>query len=390
VTTVAPTLDLLSELVLDGRLSAVERIILVTLLLRQPTAAWCTAESDAELAARHGVSRRTVQAALQHGEEAGWVRRFAPDELRAWLAAAGRGAIFDALAAGVRSARRLIVSLHRLDELAGELAPRCEVDARAGAGARTTVRDAPPELAPACESLACAGVSNLSSNENENDNDHSRSRSETRAPATPPVAAPPDPEQVAAWERDRHLPGTLGAIARMALAALEDERQGRLAPPPAPARPEPPPAPAPPPAARQSDPPGRPPSAVRRLAYDLLEQLGEPDPIASSARDGLVVLLASEFGVPAGDVETLGFWERSLVRFGASEGGRIAVREILTATFRRTVRDRARWLSRCLAQEHRAWGAQKPTPGATRQSSPGVGRNVTPRALSNSTREVNP
>lgn len=135
---------------------------------------------------------------------------------------------------------------------------------------------------------------------------------------------------------------------------------------------------------------GAAPPASLRAAKELVARLGGEDHTA--AVDALWLFLASELGALP---EFEAYWSFAFDALGRSEGGKVALREILVAAWRKGKICRAAYVSSCLKREIAAWGlspppAQKRTPGATRQCPPGVRSVGYFRAVSNRTQGVAP
>lgn len=162
----------------------------------------------------------------------------------------------------------------------------------------------------------------------------------------------------------------LAEIARRALALPETTE---VAPAPASA-----PAPSPPPAPPALQPaPGAGPLPTREFlgrAHRFIDALGDGDALVTAGM--LYSLLARQFRVPAGS-RSAEIWPARIVWLAGSENGRVRLREMVRAAVGRSMPER--YLSACLGNEWNLYGDgarsahEKPTPGATRQSPPGVG-----------------
>ena len=306
-------LEVSVELTLDARLSATARLILGALVLDQTGPV--VYPTDRELADRHGVSERTVRGALAAGERAGWVRRLNWSDLLSW---------YPELAARVPRIcrpRRFIVLLwlHRGSDPATP-------NRQSPAPSRAPSGNVDPELpAPDCRPLACArsACSELRT-------------SEIRTTFVPPLSPP--------------MNAVLGPVwAHAMAAAAERESTPGYVPPPAVYVP-----PAPPPV-----------HTVRMKAEDMVAACLGPDQAA--ALDALLLWLATE--LHDAKPVTRAFWARSIPAILTSADGFDRLVELIVGA--RSKRFPSHWFSACLSRGQPE--AQKPTPGASYQASPGAG-----------------
>ncbi len=307
-------LEVSIELTLDASLSATARIILGALIVDEPGPV--VTPTDRELADRHGVSERTARNALASGERAGWIRRGTWGELLAH---------FPDLAARVPRVcrpRRFIVLLwlHRGREPATPgRKPAASKPAPSG-------NPDPEPPAPDCRPLACArsACSELRTIEREE-----------RTFVLPPSVG--------------SNPALAAGFARMMAEASERESTPGFVPLPDVWEP----------------PKCKPTPTARMKVEDMVAACVGPDQVA--ALDALLLWLATELR----DAKPLtrSFWARTIPAILSSADGFDELVELIVAARRK--RFPARWFSACMARGGPS--AQKPIPGASRQTSPGIG-----------------
>lgn len=350
------------QFALDGYLTAEQLLALAEIACLGSRKCVVVADTLREMATTCRKCESFVDAMIASAVRAGYVARMTPAQYEVFRATHGLTAKEFAPPVLPRGNGKLTVFLWRFpDHLADVVLepPSNSPRRKASNGPRPRALNGPstraiePESPPACAVQGpstrafprAPALRNPGSDYENDDHDHPHSPSEPRR-------RPRACDVEAHWGR---------LMERQAVKEAASPTPAETAAPP----PLPVPSPQPAPMARARPAPLPP----LQLALAMVDRLGGHG--HDEAVEAIWLFLVTELGCLP---RYRDLWRETIEAMGVPEGGRVALREVLTATWRKGVLAKAGYLTDCFANELPKWvrSAQKRTPGHTRQSSPGV------------------